>query len=167
MPFHVFTFLTLGLSLYLIPAAPGMTEDMRHIIIEVHDLQALAEQAHDRKLPILLMLSQDDCPYCSIMEENYLRPLLRSGQYQDKVIIRKIEIDNDRILTDFDGKQLKARELQSRYHSSVTPTLIFLNSDGKEIAAKLVGIGTEGFFAGDIDNAIDVARMYLQSKMIK
>lgn len=135
-------------------------------VIRVTDLEALAAQAREQKLPILLMFSQQQCPYCSIMEENYLRPMLRSGKYTDKVIIRKLRIDDFGSLTDFNGNRIEPGQLSSRYGASVTPTLVFLNAEGKEIAPKLVGLGTEGFFAGDIDNAIDTALLHLRSVAI-
>lgn len=131
------------------------------------DLESLGEQAQDRALPILIMFSSDSCPYCTIMEESYLLPMLRSGEYKDRIIIRKIKIDDYDTLTNFDGSRIEAEDLPGRYRAWVTPTLVFLNSDGKEIAPKLVGIGTEGFFAGDIDNAIDVALTHLRSVALK
>lgn len=167
MQHRVFTLLTLSLALCLSPFTVGVAEESGDTVTKVRDLEALSEQASEHKLPILIMFSQDQCPYCTIMEENYLRPMLRSGQYKDKIIIRKVKIDDYKTLTDFNGKRIDAEELTSRYGSWVTPTLVFLNSEGKEIAPKLVGIGTEGFFAGDIDNAIEVALTHLRSVALK
>lgn len=144
-------------------ARPLLAGDVR--IEKVVDLQSLGEMAEDKKLPILIMFSQDDCPYCTIMEESYLKPMLRSGQYIDKVIIRKVKIDDMNTFTDFNGDRVESDHLTSRYRAWVTPTLIFVNSEGKEMVPKLVGIGTEGFFAGDIDNAIDIALSKLRSSV--
>lgn len=132
-------------------------------ILRVTDLESLGEQAREQDLPILIMFSQQECPYCTIMEESYLKPMLRSGEYTHKVIIRKIKIDELDTLTDFDGSRIEVDQLTSRYRAWVTPTLIFVNSSGEEVAGKLVGIGTEGFFAGDIDNAIDRALSKLRA----
>ena len=133
----------------------------------VTDLESLGELARDRKLPVLIMFSQEDCPYCTIMEESYLKPMLRNRTYANKIIIRQVRVDSFKTLTDFDGSRIEADHLTSRYRAWVTPTLVFLNGDGKEIAGKLVGIGTEGFFAGEIDNAIDAALMKLSSEALK
>lgn len=124
---------------------------------KVTNLEDLGDEADDRKLPILLMFSMDGCPYCVILEDNYLLPMLRSGDYQDKVIIRMVKVDDYATLTDFKGNRVDAEDFSSRYGAYVTPTMVFLDNEGNEIAPRLVGIGTEGFFAGDIDKAIETA----------
>jgi len=165
MRHRFFSLLLLGLGLGGV--MPSMAQDQTDELIIVSDLQALGQQANKLKLPILMMFSQDNCPYCVLMEENYLRPLLRNREYDEKLLIRKFKIDSDKTLTDFDGSPIKAQALKDRYQSYVTPTLVFVNSNGEQIATKLVGIGTEGFFAGDIDQAIEMARRHLQSVAFK
>ena len=153
--------LLIGLSM-----TPFMGNDSQAEDIQLHtvkDLESLAKQATSRNVAILLMFSANTCPYCTIMEENYLLPMLRSGEYKDKVIIRKIMTDDLDTLADFNGKKIEIDDLTSRYQAWVTPTLVFLNNQGQQIAPKLVGIGTEGFFAGDIDDAIDVALSHVRS----
>jgi hypothetical protein len=44
---------------------------------------------------------------------------------------------------------------------SLTPTLLFLDADGNEISERLVGIWSEDFYGGFIDNRIDQARQGL------
>ena len=166
MKYRMFSRFALSLMLLAIASIkPLVAEYIR--IQKVIDLESLGEMARDKSLPILIMFSQEDCPYCTIMEEAYLKPILRSGQYTDKVIIRKVKIDDMDTFTDFNGERVEADHLTSRYRAWVTPTLIFVNGDGKEMAPKLVGIGTEGFFAGDIDNAIDLALSKLRSIALK
>lgn len=156
----------LGLFLLLGLAGQAVLAD-DVTIQQVTDLESLGEEATDRRLPILIMFSQEECPYCTIMEESYLKPMLRSGEYTNKVLIRKIMIDDMATLTDFNGDRVESDHLTARYRAWVTPTLIFVNGQGHEVAAKLVGIGTEGFFAGDIDNAIDRAISALRSVAMK
>ena len=163
MPRRVLPLLIFSLILGFSTFTSSMADESDDTIITAQDLEALGEQAHERKLPILIMFTQTECSYCTIMEEDYLRPMLLSGEYTDKVIIRKIKIDEYDTLTNFDGSRIEADKLPGHYRAWVTPTLVFLNGDGKEIAPKLVGIGTEGFFAKDIDNAIDAALMHLNS----
>ena len=155
---HSFAGGVLALALISLPLT---AKDVR--VEKVVNLESLGEQSRDRKLPILLMFSQEECPYCSIMEESYLKPMLRNREYQQKVIIRQVRVDDMDTLTGFNGERIEVEKFSRRYRAWVTPTLIFLNADGDEIANKLVGIGTEGFFAGDIDNAIEAALSKLRS----
>lgn len=134
---------------------------------KVTDLEELGELAEDKKLPILLMFSMDNCPYCVILEQNYLIPMLRSGDYKDKVIIRMIKVDDYKSLTDFNGNRIDAEDFPVRYGAYVTPTMVFLDPEGRELSKSLVGLGTEGFFAGDIDNAIDNALRQLRPLAMK
>lgn len=157
--------LLIGLQVTLVTGNHAQAQEAQ--LQTATDLESLGEQAQDRRVPILIMFSSDSCPYCTIMEEGYLLPMLRNAEYKNKVIIRKIMVNGYDTLTDFNGKRIEAEDLPGRYRAWVTPTLVFLNSDGKEIAPKLVGIGTEGFFAGDIDNAIDMALTHLRSVALK
>lgn len=164
---RVLPFLTLALALWLSLPSPSPAGENQHTVRQVLDLAALGAEARSSRRAILLMFSQDDCPYCAIMEANYLRPMLMSGEYDDKVIIRKVKIDDFETLIDFDGRRIEPDHLTGRYRAWVTPTLVFLNSDGEEMAPKLVGIGTEGFFAGEIDQAINVALTRVRSVALK
>ena len=49
-------------------------------------------------------------------------------------------------------------EFASRYDISLAPTLLFLNGDGIEMSDKLVGIWSEDYYGGFIDNRIDEGR---------
>ena len=55
------------------------------------DLAGTGALSRARQLPIMLVFSADDCPYCRLLEEEFLKPMLISGEYDDKVIfLRKI-----------------------------------------------------------------------------
>ena len=53
---------------------------------------------------------------------------------------------------------ISTSEFASRYGVSLTPTLLFLNAQGVEMSERLVGIWSEDFYGGFIDNRIDEAR---------
>ena len=139
----------------------------QYTIHEVQDLAGLAQQAHDQQTPILIMFSQNGCSYCVILEEDYLRPMLKSGDYQDKVIIRKVRIDSYETLRGFDGNPVEADTFASNYRAYVTPTMVFLDHNGRELTKRLMGVGTEGFFAAEIDTAIDTSLNRLRSVAFK
>lgn len=145
----------------------GPEHDTQHVIQEVQDLAELSNQSSEQQVPILIMFSQKGCAYCVVLEENYLKPMLRSGDYQDKVIIRKVRIDSYETLRDFDGSPVEADKLATNYRAYVTPTMVFLDYNGKELTRRLLGIGTEGFFANEIDQAIDHSLNRLRSVALK
>lgn len=121
------------------------------------DLSALADQARERRLPILVMFSQRGCPYCTVVEEDFLEPMLRSGDYRDKIIMRRVMVDSFTPIRDFDGEEVDAGEFARRYQGYLTPTVVFLDAGGRELAPRVVGITTPDFYGGRLDEGIELS----------
>ncbi len=126
------------------------------------DLQQLGDQALSRELPILLTFTSLICSYCELLEQDFLQPMLLSGEYRDRVMIRKLEPGPGTSVTDFNGKKIMASELSSRYRVFVTPTLLFVDGNGKELAERIVGINTPELFGGYLDDCIETALLHLR-----
>ncbi len=128
-----------------------------HVIPHINDFFIEAVAAKESHLPILVMFGADDCSYCEKLEAEILKPMVISGDYHDKVIIRKMMIDDFNSVRDFKGAELEASEFADKYHVTVTPTVMLLDSDGKMLAPKILGINTVEFYAAYLDQAIDVS----------
>lgn len=126
------------------------------------DLRQDAKQAEAHKLPILVFYSASYCSYCSIVKEEFLKPMLKSGDYTDKVIIRVVEIDGDKDVRDLNGKLVDAGDYAIDHNVSLTPTLTFINANDKELAPRLVGVTTLDFYGGYLDDAIDASLLQLR-----
>ena len=124
----------------------------------VSDLRDEARVARTDDLILVLEFSSDDCTYCRKLEDLFLLPMQRNAEYDEKILIRTVSLDSFGTLVDFDGQSVSTAEFASRYEVSLTPTLLFLNADGKEMSDKLVGIWSEDFYGGFIDSRIDEAR---------
>jgi len=122
---------------------------------EAADLQAVGNEARVRKLPILIMFSMRDCQYCDVVREEFLKPMLRSGDYVDRVIMLELYSDSDAQLRDFNGQLISSSDLIQRYKAGFAPTVVFLDSQGNEQAERLIGITTRDFYGGFLDEAID------------
>ena len=123
----------------------------------VTDLQQDGELARKQDLPILLTFTSSICSYCYLLEEDFLQPMLLSGDYTDRVLIRKLVIDAGRSITDFNGEPSTGDKLSSRYRVFVTPTLLFVDGNGRELAERILGINTPELFGGYLDECIDTA----------
>jgi len=121
------------------------------------DLQADGRQAREARLPVLLTFSAISCDYCRQLESEFLRPMLISGEYTDRILIRRLLLDNGALVTDFSGEHIATTRLSSRYKVYVTPTILFLDGDGSELAERMVGINTPEMYGGYLDNCIDTA----------
>jgi thioredoxin-related protein len=129
--------------------------DMRVPVAE--DLYQDGKQALVRQLPILLAFSAEDCSYCELLEEDFLQPMLLSGEYRDRVIIRKLMLDNGSYVADFSGRQTAASRLSDHYRVFVTPTILFVDGNGTELAERMVGINTPELFGGYLDACVETA----------
>lgn len=121
------------------------------------NLQQDGAQAVVRHLPILLTFSADNCSYCELLEEDFLQPMLLSGEYEDRIIIRKLLLDDGSDVTDFNGRQIEATGLSDRYRVFVTPTIVFVDGTGRELAERMVGINTPELFGGYLDACVATA----------
>lgn len=126
-------------------------------ITQTTDLQHDAEFAQQNGRPILLMISQDHCPYCDLMKREVLHPMVLDEEYTNRIVMREILIDIGLEMTDFQGRQQTAKAFSHGYGVHLTPTLLFLDPQGNELADRIVGINTVEYFSFYLDAAIDQA----------
>ena len=138
-------------------SAAGDVEKNGAEVVATIRLDEVAEDARNRRLPILLIFSATTCPYCILQEEEILKPMLISGDYGNKVIIRKVLVSEEPELVNFRGMAVSMDDFINHYRVQVTPTILFLDQNGKELAKRLVGINTVEMFGGDVDDAIELS----------
>lgn len=124
---------------------------------EERDFQGLAKVMKEKKLPLLVEFHADGCPYCSLLEEDFLNLMIGTAEYDNKIIIRQLKIDSGDTLIDFDGRTITTNKFAERYKAYMTPTMVFLNARGEEVAEKIVGINTPSLFSAYIDIEIKKA----------
>lgn len=127
------------------------------------DLVRDGRTASEKQIPVLMFFSMEHCPYCKEVEEDYLKPLLRNAEYRDKVLIRKIQIDGVDTVRDFNGEERDAGEFGDEYNVSMVPTLILVDSNGKQIAPAIIGIRNSHYYSAELDAAIDASIQKLRS----
>ncbi|WP_126454993.1 thioredoxin family protein [Sulfuriflexus mobilis] len=126
------------------------------------DFQRLSHEAVDKKLPILVLFSSSDCDYCTVVIEEFINPILISGDYTDKVIIRVVDIDDGENVRDFTGRLVDSDTFATRYGIELTPTIVFLDARGHEISQRIMGLGTIDLYGGYLDAAIDDSLAIMQ-----
>jgi len=143
------------LVIFLIPglAVSGSVE-----MIQSKDLRDESRVAGENNLILVIEISSEDCGYCRRLEEEFLKPMQRNADYDDKVLIRSVALSDFEYLVDFEGESVSTADFAAQYDVMVTPTLLFLDANGVEMAKKLVGFWSADYFGGYIDNSIDEAR---------
>ena len=122
------------------------------------NLKTDAFQVEQRKTPILLILTQTGCGYCELLMREVIGPMIVSGDYQDRILIRELSLDHGRTVIDFDGQTRPTADLASRYREWLTPTLLLLDGQGQELVERIRGINTLDYFSYYLDRAIEQAR---------
>jgi thioredoxin-related protein len=124
---------------------------------QVADLRQLGETAETNHIPILLLVSQYHCDFCERMKRDVLNPMQFSGEYADQVLMRELLIDPGEMVTDFQGHRQPADAFSTHYNVHVTPTLLFLDGQGNEVAERILGINTVDYLLLYIEDAIETA----------
>lgn len=131
-------------------------------VVPATDLALDGSEAERKGVAILLEFAADGCPYCALLEEEFLKPMLRSGDYDNKVIMRVVDIDHGKPLTDFQGNRSTSMAVADRFDVDLTPTVLLVDSRGRLLAEPIVGIWSLDFFGGVLDQRIDAAVDQLQ-----
>ena len=121
------------------------------------DLAADAALVANQHLPLLLVFAQDHCNYCDKLDREVLNPSYGTGAYNGKVIVRRFMIDSYATVNDFDGKRIDASELSRKFKVYVTPTLLLVDAQGRELVPRIVGVDNIDFYSAYLDDSIAAA----------
>lgn len=134
-------------------AARGVRADPARVPV-LGDCVKVGAAARAKSVPVLLVVSQDDCLYCQRLREEVIRPMIVSGEYRDRVVIRELNRDATEAVRDFDGRTVDARAFADRYQATLTPTVLFLNSRGRQLVPPIRGFNGAGLYGFYLDKAI-------------
>ena len=125
---------------------------------------AHAEQASPVQVPVMLYVSRSDCRFCRQLEKDILGPLIRSGIFTDKLVIRYLVLDSSAPLLNFEGESVSPTSLAENYGVKLTPTLLFLDARGKELVPRIVGYQKSDYYAYYVEEAIHTAAALLERR---
>lgn len=140
--------------------------DLPYVEIEqIQDFAALSREARSSGKIIMLEMSATYCSYCRTLEEEIIKPMLRSGDYTENVLIRKLEIDHHYPMKHPSGKTVSPAQLASQLNVYVTPTLIFLDGEGREVSERILGVNSLDFYGAYVDDALKKGYQSIQNKL--
>ena len=133
--------------------------DLGHVI-EVKNLAKLAKQMKQEKKGLLLMLHAEGCHFCEALEENLLYPMVKSGEYDKTIFIRKLQIDSGTPVIGFSGKKIDPDDFSKSFGDDfvLTPTVLFLDANGHETTEKLIGYNTPSLYGGYLEEQLKTMR---------
>ena len=117
---------------------------------------ALAAKAQGQ--PLVLLISLPGCVYCELVRRSYLMPLLPEAGLQ----AWQLDITNrSALLIGFDGKPTTAAAQVKAWKATFTPTVLFIGSQGQELAERLIGIAVPDFYGAYLEQRLAMARKVL------
>jgi thioredoxin-related protein len=120
----------------------------------VKDFFSLAVQARQSEKIIMLEVTASYCSYCGLLEEEIIKPMKRSGDYEQTVLIRQLAIDSFYTVKDFADNETTPASLAQKYKVKITPTLLFLDANGNEVAERILGVYSLDFYGAYVDAAL-------------
>lgn len=150
-------------SLGLAAALPGAVAWARDSALPVPaSLQVAGRDAAQKGEPLVLLVSLPGCPYCELVRRNYLLPMRAEGLQAWQINVT----DNQRLVRDFAGVASTGAALARQWQAAFTPTVLFFDARGNEIAQRLVGVAVPDFYGAYLDAELATARGKLTSKRV-
>lgn len=123
------------------------------------DLRQASKLAIARGEPLVLMVSLPGCPWCELLRRNYLIPMQGEGVAAYEFMIN----ERSRTLQDFSAQRITPAALSTALKVTLTPTLLFFNAQGQEIAPRIEGVASAEFIGAIIDERLATARERIKS----
>jgi len=126
-------------------------------IPELSDLSAVGSYTTRKDLPLLLVFTADDCAFCDRLAEEVLIPMLRSGEYDDRMVVLAVNLSRSSMI-DFEGQIVVPWDFAKRHYDvMVTPTAVVMDHRGAPLAKPLVGLGPTEYYETRITDALEEA----------
>lgn len=110
-------------------------------LLYLKNFQELGKRACKENKVMVIMVSRETCPYCVKLKKLVFVPEVKHGELNNKWLLRELLIDGGETHIGFDGKEIESVEYARSIKATLTPTVLFLDKDGKEIGKRIVGTG--------------------------
>jgi len=124
---------------------------------EADNFEELGQIMREKNIPLLLAFEADHCHFCTRLKAEHLQPMNNNEGYTKRILIRTIQMDGGNEIIGFNGDKISPAELSKQYKAFLTPTMVFLNDKGEEVAKRMLGYNSPDYFGLYLDQAIDAA----------
>ena len=157
------------MTLWALAAAVGPAQAQPHETSVSHlpsaqDFAADAQRLRERRIPMLVLYSHADCPWCERARREFLLPMANNPANAGRFLLRQIDIDSDAPLKDFAGNATTHRAFSRDQRVRLSPTLMFLGPDGSHLSEPIVGFRLADFYGEFIERGIDEGLARLRGK---
>lgn len=129
--YSIFAALLLGLTLPSLSAFAEKRDPSQFFDTKIDDFKSELKNAKQSgKKGVLLMFTQEDCPWCRRMEETVLNQSEVQDYFHKHFAIYHVDMKGDVGLVDFKGKQTTEKQFSADNRVRATPVFAFFDLDG-------------------------------------
>ncbi len=121
-------------------------------------LRSAAQAAQAKGEPLVLLVSLPGCPWCELLRRNYLAPMRSEGVHAFQITVN----DRKQVVADVKGQPSHGADIAVAYQALLTPTVLFLNAEGAEIAPRIEGVASAEMLGSVLDERLAAARARLR-----
>jgi len=114
-------------------------------------------------VPTVVFVSRDACPYCRTLRDKILQPMLTANKFEQRANLVELSLDRVDPLTGFGGQQINAQAFGESYQAAITPTLLFLDAEGREVSKRIIGISNLELYGFYLQKSIDEALLVIRN----
>ncbi len=136
-------------------------------IPQAENLGEIGRMSLQQRIPAVVFVSRDACPYCRTLRDKILEPMLAAGKFEDRAILIEVSLDRVDPFMGFGSHQVTAQAFGDSYKAAITPTLLFLDSEGHEVGKRIIGISNLELYGHYLQKSIDAALLVLREEAPK
>lgn len=125
-------------------------------------VQADLREMQQRRLPMVLLVHMPGCGYCHYVMEEHFKPMVLSGKYVNRALIRQVAADDADDLLDASGRSLSGRAFARSLGVRFFPTVFILGPDGQVLGEPLVGVANIDLYGTQLESALQKAEAGLK-----
>jgi len=110
-----------------------------------YDVPGEIEAAAEENKNLVVMFSQNGCPYCDKMHKRVFPNPKVSAQYNDSFVMFEINIKGDLDITSHQGEAKTEKQYAAEMRARATPLFVFYSKDGQDVL-RLTGYQEPGIF---------------------
>ncbi len=119
-----------------------------------------ARDAVQKGEPLVVLVSLPGCPWCELLRRNYLLPMRAEGLQAVQFTVN----DKTQRFEGFaPGKELTGVDMSVAYKARVTPTLLFLDATGAQVAERITGVASADFLGAQLEQRLAAARLAVRA----
>jgi thioredoxin-related protein len=109
---------------------------------------------------LVILLSLPGCPWCELLRRNYLSPMRHEGLHAFQWNVQ----DRQQRIINFQGQASSGAQLSQAYRYQTTPTVLFLNAQGEEVAPRIEGVASVDLIGAVLDGRVAQAREQIKAR---